>query len=151
MKTHNDTLITNSTCLVTGGEVFIGSHIADALTIPYLHNNVVIIYDFSTGKLENISHHFHDNKAYENFVKGENNNKAYASKNKKEEQKQECIESDNHLTFIKADITDIALLQILCKKEVPLYFFLCNCYSISFIDFNDLIFVVIILFVRSDR
>jgi UDP-glucose 4-epimerase len=45
--------------LVTGGAGFIGSHLVDQLVET--DNEVVVVDDFSFGKLENIAHH-HDNK-----------------------------------------------------------------------------------------
>lgn len=44
----------NKTVIVTGGAGFIGSHVVDRLISS--NNEVIIIDDFSTGKLENIDH-----------------------------------------------------------------------------------------------
>lgn len=43
--------------LITGGAGFIGSHLVDALAE---HNEVVVLDDLSSGRMENISHHMDD-------------------------------------------------------------------------------------------
>ena len=138
-KQHTNKTITSSTCIVTGGAGFIGSHITDAMATPALQNHIIIIDNLSTGKLANITHHF-NNTNREVLEKWENNNNdnniskdsvritdkqqsldsAQANKSKnKEEQKEELefgLPSD-HVTFIKADITNLALLQNIFQKN----------------------------------
>ena len=64
-KQHTNKTITNSTCIVTGGAGFIGSHLVDAMATPALQNHIIIIDNLSTGKLANIAHHFPKQKQKE--------------------------------------------------------------------------------------
>ena len=127
--------ITNATCIITGGAGFIGSHIVDALATPALQNHIIIIDNLSTGKLANITHHFNnskDNEAFQDLKmhakpsNSEEGNMAYAHTSKtKEEQKEELelVLPGDHVTFIKADITNLALLQNIFKKYKPQFVF----------------------------
>jgi len=51
--------------LITGGAGFIGSHLVDALAE---HNEVVVLDDLSSGRMENISHHM-DEEGF-TFIRG---------------------------------------------------------------------------------
>ena len=143
--------ITNATCIVTGGAGFIGSHLVDALTTPALQNHIIIIDNLSTGKLANITHHFnntnieafeqvaleqepveqwHNSNISEDSVritdKQQSLDNAQANTSKtKEEQKEELelVLPGDHVTFIKADIRDLALLQNIFKKYKPQFVF----------------------------
>ena len=104
-------------CLITGGAGFIGSHLTDALAKKELNNTVIVLDNLSTGKLANIVHHFN---------RDEDLDRAYANTNKKEEQKKQEDNntiSGDHVTFIKADITNLALLQNIFQKYRPDYVF----------------------------
>ncbi len=50
-----DEIITGKKVLVTGGAGFIGSHLVDRLVA--MENEVVVVDDFSFGKMEHIAHH----------------------------------------------------------------------------------------------
>ena len=125
-KAHlaNPAVIKNSVCMVTGGAGFIGSHLIDTLAAPALHNHVVVLDNLSTGKLANIAHHFMDNEAFRNLIKDETRGITYANASRnKEEQKEALGLSSNHVTFIKGDITDLALLQNIFQKYKPQFVF----------------------------
>lgn len=110
--------IQQSTILITGGAGFIGSHLVDALATPKQQNKIIILDNLSTGKLANITHHFENN--YINL------NKATAKANKNKEEQKEVFTISNktgNVTFIKADITNLALLQNIFKKYKPNYVF----------------------------
>lgn len=114
--------IKNSTCLVTGGAGFIGSHLVDALanTEHYNNNKVIILDNLSTGKLSNIAHHFENNDINLNKAT------AKANKNKEEQKKEDAVSISNErntVTFINGDIRDRVLLQNIFQKYTPDYVF----------------------------
>ena len=129
MEQYSKQTITDSTCIITGGAGFIGSHLVDALSTQSLQNQVVIVDNLRTGKLENISHHFKDVEAFQNISNKKNIDRAYAKQDDgDEEQKtkislEDMIVEGDHVTFIKADITHLALLQNIFQKYKPAYVF----------------------------
>jgi len=117
--------IHDSVCLVTGGAGFIGSHLVDALAQQSLHNQIIILDNLSTGKLANIAHHVpNEQDIPTSYQQQKPNDSASANTNKKEEQKEGKVVSNNEdaVTFINGDIRDRVLLQNLFKKRITNYF-----------------------------
>jgi len=100
-------LITDKKIIVTDGAGFIGSNLVSELVKPNFNNNVVVIDNLSTGHLHNIP------------------NLLVTRRGKKEEQKirDNLVISNDNLTFIKSDITNLALLKNIFQKQKPDYVF----------------------------
>ena len=112
--------------VVTGGAGFIGSNLVRTLSKPDLDNHVIVIDNLSTGHLDNISELFNKpdrNKAFAITNKIREGQKKKVTRNQPDRLPDGITMEGDHITFINADIRNLALLQNLFKKYKPNYIF----------------------------